>query len=107
MKIIFSDPRGEIPCWHGNGLLPVMKTSCRTMSPDDKNFSKIAHVALANKADVIAICSRADRIDKISLNFMGYKEIREFNDKDKSDQNIALSMRSAVFSWRITGGLAI
>ena len=51
-------------------------------NPDDKNFSKIAHVALENKADVIAIYSRADRRKDIA-DFEGYKEIKEFNDKNK------------------------
>ena len=51
-------------------------------NPDDKNFSKIAHVALENKADVIVIYSRADRRKDIA-DFKGYKEIKEFNDKNK------------------------
>ena len=81
LKIIFSDPgvkfhadmemsfsSGENQILHGN--------------PGDKNFSKISHVALENKADVIAIYSRADRRKDIA-DFEAYKEIREFNDKKK------------------------
>ena len=51
-------------------------------SPDDKNFSKIAQEARENKVDAIAIYSRADRRKDIA-DFEGYKEIKEFNDKNK------------------------
>jgi hypothetical protein len=51
-------------------------------SPDDKNFSKIAQEARDNKVDAIAIYSRTDRRKDIA-DFDGYKEIKEFNDKNK------------------------
>jgi hypothetical protein len=80
-KIIFSDPGVK---FH-TGM--KMDFSCDEnkilhVNPDDKNFSKIAHVALENKVDAIAIYSRADR-RKDFADFDGYKEIKEFNDNNK------------------------
>jgi hypothetical protein len=80
-KIIFSDPGVK---FH-TGM--KMDFSCDEnkilhQSPDDKNFSKIAHVALENKADAFVIHSRADRRNDIA-DFEGYKAIKEFNDNNK------------------------
>jgi hypothetical protein len=47
-------------------------------NPGDKNFSKISHVALENKADVIAIYSRAERRKDIA-DFEGYKTHRNLD----------------------------
>jgi hypothetical protein len=81
LKIIFSDPGVKFHAgmemdfsWDENKILH--------QSPDDKNFSKIAQVARENKADAIAIYSRTDRRQDIA-DFEGYKEIKEFNDKNK------------------------
>jgi hypothetical protein len=80
-KIIFSDPGVK---FHA-GM--EMDFSCDEnkilhQSPDDKNFSKIAREARDNKVDAIAIYSRTDRRKDIA-DFDGYKEIKEFNDKNK------------------------
>jgi hypothetical protein len=81
LKIIFSDPGVKFHtgmemtfAWDDNKILH--------QDPGDKNFSNIAHVALDNKADVIVIYSRVDRTADLA-DFKGYKEIREFNDKNK------------------------
>ena len=81
LKIIFSDPGVK---FH-TGM--KMDFSCDEnkilhQNSDDKNFSKIAHVALENKADAFVIHSRTDRRNDIS-DFEGYKQIKEFNDKNK------------------------
>ena len=80
-KTIFSDPGVK---FHAGMEMDFYGDENKILhqDPDDKNFSKIAHVALENKADLIAIYSRADRRKDI-VDFKGYKEIREFNDKNK------------------------
>ena len=81
LKIIFSDPGVK---FHAGMKMDFSCDENKILhqSPDDKNFSKIAHVALENKADAIAIYSRTDRRKDIA-DFEGYKEIKEFNDKNK------------------------
>jgi hypothetical protein len=49
---------------------------------NDMDFSKFAHFALENNIDLIVIYSRADRRKNIA-DFVGYKEIKEFNDTNK------------------------
>jgi hypothetical protein len=49
---------------------------------NDMNFSKLARFALENNVDLIVIASRADRRKNIT-DFVGYKEIKEFSDKNK------------------------
>ena len=81
MKIIFSDPGVK---FHADMEMAFFFDENKILSqiPDDKNFSKIAHAARENKADAIAIYSRADRRKDVA-DFEGYKEIKEFNDKNK------------------------
>ena len=81
LKIIFSDPGVKFHtgmemtfAWDDNKILH--------QDPGDKNFSNIARAALENKADAIVIYSRVDRRADLA-DFKGYKEIREFNDKNK------------------------
>ena len=80
-KIIFSDPGVK---FHAGMKMDFSCDENKILhqSPDDKNFSKIAHVARENKADAIVIYSRTDRRNDIA-DFEGYKEIKEFNDKNK------------------------
>jgi 4-amino-4-deoxy-L-arabinose transferase-like glycosyltransferase len=81
LKIIFSDPGVK---FHAGMAMAFASDENKILhqSPDDKNFSKIAHVALENKADLIVIYSRADKRKDIA-DFEGYKEMKEFNDKNK------------------------
>jgi hypothetical protein len=81
LKIIFSDPGVK---FHAANEMAFSCDENKILhqSSDDYNFSKIAHVALENKADVIVIYSRADRKKDI-VDFDGYKQIKEFNDKNK------------------------
>ena len=81
LKIIFSDPGVK---FHADMEMsfPSDENQILHGNPGDKNFSNISQVALENKAEVIAIYSRADRIKDIA-DFKGYKEIKEFNDKKK------------------------
>jgi hypothetical protein len=81
LKIIFSDPGVR---FHAGMEIDFSCDENKILHqiPDDKNFSRIANVALENKVDVIAIYSRIDRRKDIA-GFEGYKEIKEFNDKNK------------------------
>jgi len=81
LKIIFSDPGVK---FHADMEMsfPSDENQILHGNPGDKNFSNISQVALENKAEVIAIYSRADRRKDIA-DFEGYKEIKEFNDKKK------------------------
>jgi len=82
LKIIFSDPGVK---FHAGMEMAFSGDENKLLHPkdaDDKNFSKIACAALENKADAIAIYSRADRRKDVA-DFEGYKEIKEFNDKNK------------------------
>ena len=81
LKIIFSDPGVK---FHAGMKMDFSCDENKILhqSPDDKNFSKIAHVARENKVDAIAIYSRTDRRKDIA-DFEGYKEIKEFNDNNK------------------------
>jgi 4-amino-4-deoxy-L-arabinose transferase-like glycosyltransferase len=90
-KIIFSDPGVK---FHAGVEMAFSGDENKILhqSPNDKNFSEIAHVALENKADVIVIYSRADRRKDI-VDFEGYKEIKEFYDKSKLIKIYALLNR--------------
>ena len=81
LKIIFSDPGVK---FHAGMKMDFSCDENKILhqSPDDKNFSNISQEALENKVDAIAIYSRTDRRKDIA-DFEGYKEIKEFNDKNK------------------------
>jgi hypothetical protein len=81
LKIIFSDPGVK---FHAGMEMAFSLDENKILhqNPEDKDFSKIARAALENKADAIVIYSRTDRRTDIT-DFKGYKEIREFNDKNK------------------------
>jgi hypothetical protein len=81
LKIIFSDPGVK---FHAGMEMDFSFDENKILhhNPDDKNFSKIAHEALKNRADVIVIYSHVSRKTDI-VDFQGYKEIKEINDKNK------------------------
>jgi uncharacterized membrane protein len=81
LKIIFSDPGVK---FHAGMEMAFSLDENKILhqNPEDKDFSKIARAAIENKADAIVIYSRTDRRTDIT-DFKGYKEIREFNDKNK------------------------
>jgi hypothetical protein len=81
LKIIYSDPgvafhTGKEIAFQRDGDTMLYQVS------DDKNFSKIALIAIENNADVIVIYTRADRQKDIE-DFKNYKEIKVFSDKNK------------------------
>jgi hypothetical protein len=81
LKIVFSDPGVK---FHADVEMDFSGDENKILhrNPDDKNFSEIARVALANKADVIVIYTLADRRKDI-VGFEGYQEIKEFNTRKK------------------------
>jgi hypothetical protein len=81
LKIIFSDPGVK---FHAGREMAFSLDENKILhqNPEDKDFSKIARAAIENKADAIVIYSRTDRRTDIT-DFKSYKEIREFNDKNK------------------------
>jgi hypothetical protein len=56
------------------------KNTMLQIGTNDMNFSNFARFARENNVDLIVISSRADRRKNIT-DFLGYKEIKEFNDK--------------------------
>ena len=81
LKIIFSDPGVK---FHTGMKMDFSgdENMMLHQDPDDKNFSKIAHAAVENKADLIVIYTLVDRRKDI-VGFKGYKEIKEFNTRRK------------------------
>ncbi|MBI5578641.1 MAG: glycosyltransferase family 39 protein [Deltaproteobacteria bacterium] len=81
LKIIFSDPGVKFHAGMKMGFC-CEENKRLHQDPSDRNFSKIAQEALKKETDVIVIYSRTDRRKDIA-DFAGYKEIKEFNDKNK------------------------
>lgn len=81
LKIIYSDPgvafhTGKEISFHRDGDTMLYQDA------DDRNFSKIALLALEKNADVIVIYTRVNRQNEIAY-FKNYKEIKIFRDKNK------------------------
>jgi hypothetical protein len=81
LKIVFNDQIVKFYTDMGNGTHSEQNTMLQ-LNNNDINFSKLFRFALENSVDLIVISSRADR-EKDIPDIVGYKEIKEFNDKKK------------------------
>jgi hypothetical protein len=81
LKIVFND---QVVKFYADMEIDIHGPKNTMLQTDttDMNLSKFARFALENNVDAIVIASRADRRKNIP-DFVGYKEIKEFNDKNK------------------------
>jgi len=82
LKIVFSDQVLKFHTELKNGIYGDRITILHH-DPNDRDFSRIGRFATENKVDAIVIYCRNSRKNSISY-FTNYKEIKEFNDRNKS-----------------------
>jgi len=81
LKIVFNDQIVKFYTDIKNAIHGE-KTTTLQLDYSDTHFSKLARFALENNFDLIVISSSVDRRNNIA-DLVGYKEIKEFNDKKK------------------------